>query len=285
MCQHLQGEDPSGSPPRGHWGTHHRWRQLPYSPWAWYGATGSPGPPRGRGAHTGLQPDEGAEVGEAVRQPGGVGLVSSRASPSLVRPPVFGSIRYFPGERTDSEAERTDGQGGRAERARSRGLALAEPQLPGWAGAPRGSGCRACSPNAPAPGPPSRHVLRIPRERPALAPPGEARHAALASPPLEPSSCHDTPPAAAAKPPAAFAKEKPRRAKGNGSCRGARRARGLGGGALPRDPSPAAACVSSRVESPAPAVRGLLAFFLQKRLKMPASRPSATGPTWRAPSS
>lgn len=36
---------------------------------------------------------------------------------------------------------------------------------------------------------------------------------------------------------------------------------------------------------PPPAVTDLLTFFLQKRLKIPASQPSVTGPTWRTLSS
>lgn len=232
-------------------------------------------------------------MGEAVRQPGGSGWSAREPAPASYVRLSLAQYAIFQGSgqtgrqsgQTDREAEQTDGQGGRGERARSRGLALAEPQLPGWAGAPRGSGCRSCSPNAPAPGPPSRHVLRIPRERPALAPPGGHGMPPLPAPPWSQAVATTLP----RQPLPSL--QQPLQKRNRAACQRQRqlprRPAGpwAGGGALPRDPSPAAACVSSRVESPAPAVRGLLAFFLQKRLKMPASRPSATGPTWRAPSS
>lgn len=59
-------------------------------------------------------------------------------------------------------------------------------------------------------------------------------------------------------------RETVRRAKGESDCRGAWRVRGPGVCVLPHALSPAVACVSSCVESPAPAVTGLFAFSCRR---------------------
>lgn len=133
----------------------------------------------------------------------------------------------------------------------------------------------------PSAGAPSRHVLHIPHERPA-----ETRHASLAGPSSEPSSC-----------PRCFPRQplpslwKPLQKRNCAAYQRQRRlprrpaglwARGV---CAPPCPLPGSSLCELLCGFPPPALTGLLAFFLQKRLKMSASRPSATGLTWRAPSS
>lgn len=218
MSQHLQGEDASVSLSRGHRGAYPRWRHLPHAPRAWHRAVGIPGHPE-PGLHAEgssliwgqrWEKWEGTTLLAKARQPGWVRLAGlSIASPSLAHPHVSVSMHNFGGQ--------VDRRRGRAECACKQGLVLEELQLlgeaAGQAGAPSGSRCHACSCYAPAPGAPSRHILRIPRKRPALTPPRDT--ACLPRQPLLGAkqfpmtlSPAATALAACGKPPGAFAKEK-----------------------------------------------------------------------------
>lgn len=93
-------------------------------------------------------------------------------------------------------------------------------------------------------------------------------------------------PAAPAKLPGAFAKQKasgvPKLA--GAGCAAGPRARGM---CAPQSPLPSSSLCEFPCGSPAASSssNGSPCLSLQKRLRMPASPPSATGPTWRAPSS
>lgn len=195
-----------------------------------------------------------------ARQPGWVRLAGlSRASPR-----VSGSMREFWGSGQTARQSRVCLQS----RLRPGGAAAAG----GSAGAgrgPSGSRCRACSCYTPALEPLPGTSFAFPTSgRPSLPPsPGETQRVSLASPSREPSSCPQRFPRQPQPWQIPPSLQEPLQKRNPVACqrrqwllRHTAGPRASGGVRSPMSSPPAVACVSSCVESPAPAVTSLLAF-------------------------